>query len=96
MANNTVVVCVRKAELNKRGIKDFLEWESLSNTVYIGRQNGWVGAKKSKWANPFSVKKYGRDGCLIKYEEYIRSNVDLMSSLNELRGKECGCTLTYK
>ena len=29
------VVNVRKSELNKRGIKDFENWNNLSNTIYI-------------------------------------------------------------
>jgi hypothetical protein len=49
------------------------------------------GAKKSKWANPFSVKKYGLDKCLELYENYLINNVELMNSLNELEGKILGC-----
>jgi hypothetical protein len=49
------------------------------------------GANKSKWYNPFSVKKYGREECLKKYEEYIRANKDLFDSINELKGKKLGC-----
>lgn len=86
------VVCVRKKVLNERGIADFTEWNSLENTIYIGRNMDFYvkGAKSSKWRNPFSVKKYGRDGCLEKYEEYIR-NSDLIHDIEELRGKELGC-----
>ena len=84
---------VRKAELNKRNIKDFEEWNAMKNTLYIGRNMSFYvkGTNKSKWANPFSVKKFGRDGCLKKYEEYIRNNEVLMNSLKELKGKELGC-----
>jgi len=32
----TTVVNIRKAELNKRGIKDFQEWSIMPNTLYIG------------------------------------------------------------
>lgn len=88
---DTTVVSVKIAELRKRGINSFKEWESRPNTVYIGRQNHYVGAKKSKWANPYAVKKYGLDQCLIMYEDYIRSTPELMNSLEELRGKELGC-----
>ncbi len=49
------------------------------------------GANQSKWANIFPVKKYGRDKCLELYEEYIRNNKELYSSLEELEGKELGC-----
>lgn len=88
------VVNVKKAELNNLGYKDFLDWLNASKDhVYIGRNmshyvNGAVG---SKWANPFKVDKFGRDGCIQRYEEYIRSTPHLMSSLEELRGKVLGC-----
>ena len=49
------------------------------------------GTTKSKWANPFSVKKYGRDGCLNMYKKYIEDNQELYSSLHELANKELGC-----
>ena len=87
------IVNVKKAELNKRGISDFEEWSGRENTLYIGRNmNFYVkGALGSKWANPFSAKKFGREECLRLYEERIRQNEDLMGSLDELRGKELGC-----
>lgn len=87
------VVNVKKAFLKKRGIADFAEWVSREDSVYIGRNMSFYvpGAVGSKWANPFPVKKYGRDVCLQKYEEYIRENAELMSQLGELEGKELGC-----
>jgi hypothetical protein len=90
---STTIVNVKKEKLQKRGIKDFEEWKSKQNTVYIGRNMDFYvkGAKGSKWANPFSVKKYGRNECLKKYKEYILSNTELLNSLNELKGKELGC-----
>ena len=60
--------------------------------LYIGRacnMGGWR-LKQSKWHNPFSVKQYGRDGALEKYEKYIRES-ELMNDLHELRGKRLGC-----
>lgn len=88
----TSVINIRKKELNKRGIANFQEWSARPNSVYIGRNmtffvSGTVG---SKWRNPFSVKKYGRDKCLEMYEEYIRTS-KLMNDLGELKGKELGC-----
>ena len=84
---------VKKAELNKRKIKNFEAWNAKDNTIYIGRNMSFYvkGTSKSKWANPFSVKKYGRKGCLEKYKEYITNNKILMNSLKELVGKELGC-----
>jgi len=86
------VVSVKKNVLVTRNIKDFDEWKSLPNTVYIGRNMSFYvkGATESKWKNPFSVKKYGRLVCLEMYENYIRNSV-LFDELEELQGKELGC-----
>ena len=83
---------LRQKELNKRGIKDFQEWNAKKNTLYIGRNMSFYvpGTTKSKWANPFSVKKYGRKKCLELYEEYIKKS-DLIDDIHELKGKELGC-----
>lgn len=52
--------------------------------VYIGRP--------SKWGNPFVIGRDGtRDDVVIKYEEWLRTNIDLLDSLWELRGKILGC-----
>ena len=48
------------------------------------------GAKKSKWSNPFSVKKYGRKECLVLYEDYIR-NSSLINDIKELENCTLGC-----
>ena len=61
--------------------------------IYIGRSwnmGGWK-LKGSKWQNPFSVKKYGRENCLIMYENHITNSPELMESLKELEGKTLGC-----
>lgn len=62
--------------------------------VYIGRRmtlGGW-NLPQSKWANPFPVKKEAeRAEVLRKYEEWIRTQPQLMASLEELRGKRLGC-----
>jgi len=88
----TTVVSVRKAELNKRGIAGFKEWDALPNTVYIGRRVQYISwTYHSKWANKYSVKQYGLQECLRLYEEYIRTTPGLMDALTDLRGKEMGC-----
>lgn len=48
-------------------------------------------AKASKWKNPYSVKKYGREKCLELYKQYIQSNKELLDQLEDLKGKELGC-----
>lgn len=61
--------------------------------VYIGRRwtmGGW-NLPESKWANPFPVKKYGRDDALRRYLEYLQSRPDLLAALPELQGKTLGC-----
>ena len=65
----------------------------MPNHVYIGRNMSFYikGTFASKWQNPFSVKKYGRDACLEKFEEYIKNNNELYDQLDELENKELGC-----
>eukprot|EP01114_Cavostelium_apophysatum_P000505 TRINITY_DN10457_c0_g1_i1.p1 TRINITY_DN10457_c0_g1~~TRINITY_DN10457_c0_g1_i1.p1 ORF type:complete len:150 (-),score=10.83 TRINITY_DN10457_c0_g1_i1:13-462(-) len=62
--------------------------------VYIGRQiarGGW-NLPKSKWANPFTTKACGSaDTAVSKYRTYVLDQKELMSSLNELKGKTLGC-----
>ena len=61
--------------------------------VYIGRRltmGGWK-LSDSKWRNTFTVKEYGRDMAIKLYENYIRSNPQLMNDLKELKGKRLGC-----
>lgn len=69
--------------------------EILQNCdVYLGRacaRGGWQ-LPTSKWMNPFSVNKYGRDEALRLYEAHIRSKPLLLATLqNDLRGKVLGC-----
>lgn len=64
--------------------------------VYIGRacnMGGW-NLPQSKWHNPFSAKKYGREKCLEMYREYITSKIrenPELYDLSELKGKILGC-----
>ena len=89
---NSTVVNVKKKELNKRNIADFKAWNELPNSLYIGRNMSFYvpGTYKSKWHNPYSVKKYGIDECIKLYEEHIRKS-NLYSELHELDNKELGC-----
>lgn len=62
--------------------------------VYIGREctlGGW-NLPRSKWANPFRISP-GKsiDTVLALYETHVRSNKELIDSLDELRGKRLGC-----
>jgi hypothetical protein len=57
--------------------------------VYIGRP--------SKWGNPFVI---GRDGTrkevIQKYEEWIRTQPELMEALPEIAGAVLGCWCSPK
>ena len=61
--------------------------------VYIGRRQ-WCGKEvfeASPWANPFSVKKWGRQGAIKRYEEKLRGKPELLARLPELEGKILAC-----
>jgi uncharacterized protein DUF4326 len=61
--------------------------------VYIGRRQ-WCGKElfeASPFANYFSVKRYGREEAIRRYEGKLRSRPDLMARLPELRGKTLAC-----
>jgi hypothetical protein len=69
--------------------------ELVSCDEYIGRhmyQGGWR-LPGSKWANPFSLAKFGHDRrrVLEAYEAHVRADPALMAALPELRGKRLGC-----
>jgi hypothetical protein len=52
--------------------------------VYIGRG--------SKWGNPFRIGQDGtREVVIAKYETYVLERPDLLTALEELRGKRLGC-----
>ena len=51
--------------------------------VFIGRP--------SKWGNPFTIKKFGREKAISKYKEYLLRRKDLLADLKELKGKTLGC-----
>jgi len=90
---STKVINIKKENLTKHGYDDLQNWLEDPNHIYIGRNMSFYvkGATKSKWNNPFAVKKYGRDKCLELYKEYIESNEQLMADLPELKGKTLGC-----
>jgi len=87
------VVNIRKKELNKRGYKDFTEWNAQPDTLYIGRNmNFYVpGTHASKWANPFKTKSMPIEKSLQRYEDYIRGTPELYDALPELYGLTLGC-----
>ncbi len=89
------VINGKKENLIKLGYKDLEDCLKDPNNVYIGRDMSHYSHLKtvsgSKWKNPFTVKQYGRDECLKKYEEYVTDNKELMGSLGELKDKNLVC-----
>ena len=58
------------------------DWVSNSQHEYIGRcgvvfiNNERYPKKLSQWANPFTVKKHGRDKCLELYKIWVRNKIE--------------------
>jgi len=70
-------------ELNLGRVKHIREPKSSSD-VYIGRG--------SKWGNPFKIGVHGnREEVIAKYEKYLISSDELLSSLSELKHKNLVC-----
>lgn len=93
--NTPKVVNIKKKYLTPRNFDNFDHWNINPDHVYIGRSMTWVKgcttAHKSKWANPFPAKKYGREKCVEMYEDYIIDSPELYDQLDELANKELGC-----
>lgn len=90
---NSIVVNVKVDHLRKNGYRSVSDWKKDLTHLYIGRNMTMYvpGTDESKWANPFSAKKYGLNTCLLMYEEYIKSNSDLYNRLHEIDNKVLGC-----
>jgi len=57
--------------------------------VYIGRNKKHGDPK---WGNPFIMGRDGnRDAVIEKYEEWIKTQPELLAALPELKGKILGC-----
>ena len=68
------------------------EWMKDENHVYIGRNNPWVGVKRSKWHNPYTVKQHTREKVVELYEKYVLEKIEKGElDLDEIRGKVLGC-----
>lgn len=80
-------VCLKVAELRKRGYSNLAEWRSTPGNVQVtraGRVFIYADDKSktvltypsSKWANPFKVSQYGLQGCLERFEAYLLDMLD--------------------
>ena len=83
---NIGVVDVHKKALQKRGYKDFNDWLSDPKHCYIGRNVCFVqGTFKSKYANPYRVKKYGLEKSLeMYYEDWKDQDLTELKNYTEL------------
>ena len=63
----------RRVDVHKAmGYENLEHWLEDPQHVYVGRNVVHVaGASQHEFANRFSVKKYGRDECLRKYEAWL-------------------------
>ena len=62
--------------------------------VYIGRAVPELGIEGSKWGNPFVLADDSdaeRERVIAAYREWVVTQPELMSSLEELRGRRLGC-----
>ena len=62
--------------------------------VYIGREVPEHGLPASKWGNPFVMADESdteRERAIAAFREWIVTQPELMSSLEELRGRRLGC-----
>ncbi len=88
-------VCIKKAELVKRGYTDFEDWVNRPGHLYIGRTVRFVkGATGTPFQNPYSVKQFGLRKALQLYEKYVTSSESLVYKediLGILDYTEIGC-----
>lgn len=82
MSGNPERVSVKVKFLRKCGCDNLEEWLSNPSHKLVTR-NGrvFIGTKenkkifhypKSRWCNPFTVKDYGLEDCMAKFEEYLK------------------------
>jgi len=75
------------------------DWMKNPQNEYIGRSgvvfinNERFPKKTSQWANPFTVKKEGRDKCLELYEAWVREKIkkEGIEDIKKLKNKVLGC-----
>ena len=59
--------------------------------LYIGRSASHLGCKRSFWANPFQVKRYGQSGGISKFEAFFNSSPARQRRLGQLTDKVLLC-----
>lgn len=93
--------CVKAASLRKCGYTDLRQWLGTEGNILMCRP-GRIFIDKvifhypaSVWANPFKVQDYTLEGCLLKYEEHLRTlllNPEVKERFLKLKeAKSLGC-----
>ena len=78
------VFCTRYILWNDKKVMSVVHCKREPYDVYIGRG--------SKWGNPFRIGEDGdRQEVIDKYEQWIKTQLQLMAALPELHGKVLGC-----
>ena len=67
------------------------EYIGRGGVVFINKER--FPKKSSQWANPFKLKKEGRDKCLELYETWVREKINREGTdeLKKLKNKVLGC-----
>jgi len=87
---NGETVVVKENRTGGKYVDQVAEWaDEAGLKVYCGRANFHTGHKKSKWFNPYSEKKYGRDEALRLHKVNLYQN--LKDQIKELKGKALSC-----
>jgi hypothetical protein len=87
---NGNAVVVRENKKAGQYVDTVAQWaEDAGLKVYCGRANFHTGHKKSKWLNPYSVQKLGRDEALRLHRETLSD--ELKDQVGELKGKALSC-----
>jgi hypothetical protein len=74
--------------INMRGRR----FQVPDGAVYVGGRDPWGRIEGSKFANPFSVKRYGREDAIERYRDHLASRPDLVEAARrELAGKDLAC-----
>jgi hypothetical protein len=82
--------------ISLRGHRDDPEFDPALNSdvTYCGNRQWWGRGRLldgHPLANPFRVKKHGRDEALRLYREWLPTVPNLEGLLEELRGKTLAC-----
>lgn len=59
------------------------QWGIPPGAVYVGRP--------TKWGNPYNFSHGNREQIITMYEDWIATQRELLSALDELRGKDLVC-----